>query len=409
MRARLRTLASDARLRRLVPAAVLVVALGGGLALVATSPSTERQPESFEPPVVGVVPVDRAAYPRAVEAYGSLVPSREATLYPEVQGPVVEIHPHLEPGGIVRAGEVLLRVDPAEYELAVAGAQAALAEAQAALEIERGRQVVAQREWELFGAELPDAELGRELALRVPQLRQAEARIASARSALDRARLDLERTALRVPFDALVVRETTEVGQRVTPQSAVAELAGVEVFWARASLSLDRLPAVIAAAERGGAARVVLTSGLDQRVERSGRLVRQLGSVEAEGRMAQVLVAVDDPLGLSGGPALPLGSYVRVELDAGVLEDAVRVPRQGLRENGEVWVADAEDRLRVRRVQVLWRQGDEVAVGDVFQEADRLIVSPVGSPVPGMAVRPRPVEPDTSTAEGGSEVDDGRG
>ena len=381
------------RWRRL--ALPVALALGAGVLaglLLVTAPETERQ--GGEPPaaVVGVVPLAPSSWARRVEAFGSVVPSQEVTLAPEVDGPVLEIHPELEPGGVLRTGELLLRIDPSEYELAVASATAALEEAEAALDIERGRQVVAKREWELFGSELPDAEVSRELALRRPQLRQAEARIASARSALDRARLDLARTVLRVPFDALVVSETVEVGQRVGPQTPVVELAGVDTFWVRASLPLAQLPAVLEAAEEGGEARVVLSPGLGGRVERGARLVRQLGRVEPEGRMAQVVVAVDDPLGLEGGPVLPLGSYARVVLDAGTLRDVVVLPRQGLRENDQVWLADADDRLVVRDVEVLWRQGDELAVGDVFAPTDRLVVSPLTTPVPGMALRPRPVD-----------------
>jgi hypothetical protein len=108
--------------------------------------------------------------------------------------------------------------------------------------------------------------------------------------------------------------------------------------------------------------------------------------------MAQVLIAIEDPLGLAGGPAIPLGSYVRVEIAAGALEGVVRIPRHALRENDELWVADGKDRFQVRRGEVLWRQGEELAVRDVFERDDRLILSALVSPVPGMALRPRASE-----------------
>jgi multidrug efflux pump subunit AcrA (membrane-fusion protein) len=286
----------------------------------------------------------------------------------------------------------------------VAGAEAALAEARAALEIERGRQVIAKREWELFGEEISEGD-GRDLALREPQLRQAEARIASAASGLDAVRLDLSRTEIRVPFDALVVSESAEVGQRVSQTTAVAELVGVEQFWVRASLPLSRLPAVTAPAGTPRSARVVLAPGLGGEVVREGRLLRSLGRVDPDGRMAQVLIAVEDPLGLAGGPAIPLGSYVRVEIEAGSLEDAVRIPRHGVRENDELWVVDGDDRFQVRHAEILWRQDEELAVRDVFEPEDRLILSALVSPVPGMVLRPRaseealPVAPPPTVAD----------
>ncbi len=375
--------------RHAVALACVAASALAAVLLLATGPETARERPTPPAPVVGVIALEPAPFRRVVEAFGTVVAAREVSVSPEVQGRMEEIHPQLEPGGIVREGELLLRIDPAEYRAAVAGAEAALAEARAALEIERGRQVVARREWELFGGEIPDAELGGELALRGPQLRQAEARIAAARSALAAARLDLARTEIRVPFDALVVSEAAEVGQRASSESAVAQLVGVDRFWVRASLPLARLPAVLAM-DAAPPARVALAPGFGDELVREGRLVRTLGRVDPEGRMAQVLVAIDDPLGLEAGPAIPLGSYVRVELEAGELEDVVHVPRQGVRENGELWVADAQDRLQVRRAEVVWRQGEVLAVRDVFEPDDRLIVTSLGSPVPGMPLRPRP-------------------
>jgi RND family efflux transporter MFP subunit len=388
--------------------ALLIVAGTAALALLvlATGPETRREHSSPPAPVVSVMPVDPAPFQRVAEGFGTVVPSREVHVVPEVEGSVLAIHPQLEPGGILREGDVLLRIDAAEYRAAVAGAEAALAEARAAFDIERGRQTVAKREWELFGDEIPDAQLGRELALREPQLRQAEARIASARSALESARLDLARTEIRAPFDALVVDESIEVGQRVSRTAPVAELVGVESFWVRASLPLARLPAVLEMSGAEATTRVELAPGLGGEVVRAGRLVRSLGRVDPEGRMAQVLIAIEDPLGLLGGPAIPLGSYVRVEIEAGALEGVVRIPRHGVRENEELWVADGEDRFQVRRADVLWRQGEELAIRDVFSPDDRLILSALISPLPGMALRPRlaeeapPPAPSPSTSQG---------
>ena len=378
------------RLRRHALAlGVIGAAFAGALVLLATGPETARERAAPPAPVVGVMAVESEPFQRVAEAFGTVVASREVSIVPEVEGPVLAIHAQLEPGGILREGELLLRVDPAEYRAAAAGAEAALAEARASLDIERGRQIVAKREWDLFGDEIADAQLGRELALREPQLRQAEARIASAEAALAAARLDLARTEIRAPFDALVVSESAEVGQRVSRTTAVAELVGIEHFWVQASLPLSRLPAVLDLGASSPTARVELAPGLGGEVVREGRLVRSLGRVDPEGRMAQVLIAIDDPLGLAGGPSIPLGSYVRVELEAGALPGVVRIPRHGVRENDELWVADADDRLQVRRAEVLWRQGEDLAVRDVFEPDDRLILTSLASPVPGMALRPR--------------------
>lgn len=361
--------------------------------LFATAPQVERTSEVRLPPVVEAIPVNRGAVPRTVEAFGTVLPAREVEIYPEVSGRVTEIHDALEPGGIIPEGEVILRIDPEEFELALDRAQGALAEAEAALEVEKGRQMVAEREWELFGKDLPNAEMGKSLALREPQLRQAEAQIASASSAVKQAELDLRRTEIRAPFDSLVLREFADVGQYVSPGSPIAMLAGADLFWVQVSVSMDRLGALLESAEnQSGNVRVF--SDLTKNDETQGvpaRLVRHLGEVSS-GKMAQLLLEVSDPMNRnseSGGHPTPLvlNSYVRALLEAGTLEHGVTVPREGIRENGEIWVMDSDHQVAVREGIELWREGETVVIEDVFQASDQIIVSPIEDLVPGMKVR----------------------
>ena len=387
-----------------LPVVVLAAGAGAVAVLFASAPQVKRTAEERVPPVVEVVPVERGAVPRTVEAYGTVMPAREVEIYPEVSGRVVEIHPSLEPGGIVPADEVLVRIDPEEYELALARAQGALAEAEAGLDVEKGRQLVAEREWELFGKDLPNAELGKSLALREPQLRQAEAQIASAASVVKQAELDLRRTEIRAPFDVLVLREFVDVGQYLTPGSPIAMMAGADAFWVQVSVPMDRLGALLEAAKNGADAVRIYSDveNADDTTAVPGRMVRHLGQVD-EGRMAQLLLEVQDPLGRSAeAPShvpLVLNSYVRADLDAGTLDHGVTIPRQGLRENGEIWVVDANGAVQVRNGKILWRQGELLAVDDVFDPADQIIVSPVEDLVPGMKVR----IPSPATADGAPE------
>lgn len=136
--------------------------------LMVSAPEVERHPEISSPPVVEVVESVVGLVPRVVEAHGTVIPAREIEIVPEVSGRIVEINPSLELGGVIKEGELLIRIDPEEYELAVEDTKSALAEAEAALEVEVGRQSVAQREWELFGKDLPNAEDSESLALREP-------------------------------------------------------------------------------------------------------------------------------------------------------------------------------------------------------------------------------------------------
>ena len=373
----------------------LLVLAGGAAAvavLFASAPQVKRTSEVKPPPLVAVVQAQRGTFSRVVQAYGSVMPAREVEIHPEVSGRVIEVHPSLEPGGIIPAGEMLLKIDPEEYELALSQAQGALAEAEAALEVEKGRQLVAKREWDLFGKDMQNAELGESLALREPQLRQAEARIASQLSLVKQAELELKRTRITAPFDVLVLSEQVDVGQIVSPGSSVASLAGADRFWIQVSLPIDRLSAVLEAAGQGHDTVHIFSD-----VEGSGdtgvpgRVVRHLGQVDPESRMSQLLLEVIDPLDLEPHEAtrapLALNTYVRADLDAGTLEDTLSIPRRGLRENGEVWVVDSENRLQVRAAEILWRQGEVLAIANGIRPGDRVVISPLDDLIPGMEVR----------------------
>ena len=376
----------------LLPAAILAAAGGAVFFLFATAPKAGRAPGGHAAPIVEVAEVSRTPFQRTVEASGIVMPAREVEIHPEVSGRIIEIHPALQPGGVIPEGAVLVRIDPEEYELALDQAKSALAEAEAALEVEQGRQLVAKREWELYGKTLPDADLGQALALREPQLRQAEARIESARSVVRQAELDLRRTTISAPFRALVLEESVDIGQQVSPGSPMAALAGAEAFWIQATLPAAQLEAVLAAAAQGeAAARIYLPiEGMPSGEPILGVLVRHLGTVDPKGHMAQVLLEVKDPLSLDPGnphQRLSLNTYVRAELDAGIQDQAAAIPRRSLRENNEIWVADADNKLQIRTADILWRQGETLAVTDVFLPGDRLVVSAVTDLLPDTEVR----------------------
>lgn len=382
-----------AALMFVVPAIVLGASIAAAAYLMATAPETERVPEERLAPAVETLPLEPTGMQRVVQAYGTVMPAQEIDLSSEIDGRILEIHPSLQPGGIVGAGEVIVKLDPQEYEYALAQAEAALAEVVAALEVERGRQLVAQREFESFGQDMAESDLGKELMLRKPQLQQAEARIASAQSAVNQAKLNLARTEIRAPFDALVVDEAVDVGQHISPGDAIASLVGTGAFWVQASVPAGALSAVLdAARESPGKVRVYSDVHTESQPATAGRLVRHLGQVDPDGRLAQVLVEIEDPLALDSGSGnrvpLPLNTYVRVDIDAGLLPGVVPVPRVALRENNVLWVADKANTLQVRPGEIVWRQDDQVAVRDTFEPGDRLIVSPLDQVLPGMEIRP---------------------
>ncbi len=380
-----------------------VIVIAGG-ALVARQLIAQRQaPPKIEPPPrvlpVDVITVDQRDNPASLQVFGSVRPLRTLVLRPTVGGPIQEIHPELLEGGLIGEGETILRVDRRDYLLALDVARSNLVAAQADLDIELGSAAVAAREWKLLEGSIEVTEAGRKLALREPYLARRRSEVESARTRVAQAELDLERTEIKAPFNALVLSETAEVGGQAVVGAELARMVDRSRFAVEVSVPAERLALL---KREGATARILLPDG-----EREGTLERVLGEVDAEGRMTRLQVTINDPLGSTepGGPpeehapAVLLGAYAEVLLPCRPIEGSISVPRAALREGDSVWIADANDELQIRQVDVVMRRPDDVLVVAGLKAGERVITSAVAVPIPGLKLAPR--------AEGAGRVSSG--
>ncbi len=378
-----------------LPFAVIGVAGWAVYMLYLTSPSPARRDVESLAPVVSVADLRPGSVEIEIEAFGTVVPAQQVELRAQVVGRIVERHPELVPGGVLRQDSEVLRIDPTDYVLRVRQEEVAIESARAQFELERGQQVVAAREWNLLKDDIENAQEMADFALRRPQQRMAQAQLEAAKNRLNLAQLDLDRTTLSAPLNALVLDEFVDVGQLVTSQMRVANLVGTDRFWVRVSVPLNRLGRIRfanSAGDGGSRARVYVDTGGILSRPREAHVVRLLGSLSERGRMARLLLAIDDPLNL-GPDADPdaepilLESYVRVVIDAGVLDGVCEIPRAALRENDRVWVRDADGLLQIRDVDILWRRRDTVLIKNNFSPNEKLITSRLAMVLPGMPVR----------------------
>jgi RND family efflux transporter MFP subunit len=378
--------------RTLAPFAVLSAGFGLAALSIWTRPTPERTEARPRVARVVVEPIEVGPRPVEVSGTGTVIPARSVDLRSEVAGRVVAAHPALEPGGRLRRGRVAVRLDARDYRVRVTEAKAALQQARFEFELEEGRQVVARREFELLGRD--STELGEaSLALREPHLRNARAAVEGAEASLELAQTNLERTRIRVPFNAIVREESVERGLLVDRQTILARLVGTDRFWVRVSIPVAALEWV-RFEDAGGEAtpvRVRQDLGQGRSVEKLGRLVRMLSDLDPRGRLARVLVAVDDPLDLKKPPEqrepLLLDAFVEVRMRGRRLEEVATVPRRALREGDSVWIMAPDDTLEIRSVSPAWKGPRTVYVRGELRAGERLVVSRIPTPVPGMQLR----------------------
>ena len=374
---------------------ILVVGFGASWLLLKTGPETAPEEKSQSARIVQTIPVVGQTRDIAVSAYGSVVPSRKVVIKPQVSGQVKHQNENMVVGGQFYEGDELIRIDPQDYELALAAVRSDLERARFEREVESGRQVIAQREWDELQSGLDIEEVNRSLVLREPHLRRAEAMMEKAINDIEEAELQLSRTVIRAPFNARVVEESVEVGQLVGPNSTICELVGTDEYWIQVSVPFSELKWIQFPQENlpGAEVEVVLDAGEGEIATWEGRVVRLLSDLDDVGRMARVVVAVQDPLGLerekSDELPLLLGSYVEVRVDAGDLEDVITVPRDALREGDQVWVVGPDNLLRILQTEVLWSEKDTVIISNSLEKGDELIVSDLRVGLPQMLVVPQ--------------------
>jgi RND family efflux transporter MFP subunit len=378
---------SERRLKWALSIGVIVAAAVMAFVLVATKEEPPRAEKPLEGTLVEVIQIDASRHDVDLYAKGTVVPAMEVVLQAELGGRVIWQSPELVPGGRFKAGQPILRIDPRDYQLAVESYRSQVNRAKLDLSIEARRGEVAKREWSAFG-EMDVTDEQSALAQREPQLESTRLALKAAQSTLKKAQLDLTRTTIRASFNAMVVTESVDLGQLISPQTLVARLVGTDEYHVQVSVPVSALRSarVRTADEPGSDVKIVQRVG-QETIERPGEVIRHLPDLDPGGAMARLLVNIENPLGQRGDLPLLLGSFVDVSIGAQPIDDAIRLPRVALRNGRNVYVMNDQDLLEIREVHIAWTEPDAVLVTRGLETNDRVITSRIPTPVPNMLLR----------------------
>ena len=196
--------------RWLLPVIIVAAGIAAATTMIVLRPQPPSTPTAERVVPVDVIRVTGTDMNINVSSQGTVAPRTQTTLVAEVSGRVMTVSDKFVTGGFFSEGEVILQIDPADYQVAVDQAQANLLTAQAQLAQERAQADQAAREWDLSGRPRENAPA---IALRTPFLREAEARVLYSESELSRAQRQLDRTTVRAPYDALVREKLADIGK----------------------------------------------------------------------------------------------------------------------------------------------------------------------------------------------------
>jgi len=196
-------------LKRIIPG-IIVLVIGGGLAAanIFFGPEPESKQSEILARTIRSIEAKTTNVKLYVESQGTVAAKQVIDVVPQVAGEVTYVSPKFVAGGRFKKGEVIMKIDPRDYELAVITAEASIAERKQRVMQEDAEAALAADEW----AELGQGEAS-DLTLRKPQREGALAALKSAEASLKRAQLDLERTEIRAPFDGILTEKTVDLGQ----------------------------------------------------------------------------------------------------------------------------------------------------------------------------------------------------
>lgn len=376
-------------------AVCVALLLGGGALLMlifSTEPVPQRESAVRETAMlVEVETTEGGTFRPVIHATGVVKPAREILLRPRIDGEVVNLSENFVPGGFVDQGGLLLQIDDTDYRIALDQRNSELQQAIAALEIEHGRQDIAERDYRQLGKTLNDD--NRALVLREPQLRSAEAGVQSARTDVRRAQLDLERTRISAPFDAQVLSRHVNIGSQVSPGDTLARLVGVDSYWVETTLPLDRLQWLsFSNGGEGSKATIRHRTAWPADQSRDGRLYQLVGELEGDTRMARVLVTVDDPLARqassSGRMPLVIGTFVQCLIEGNPIEDVVKIRREHVRKGDTAWVMQ-DGLLQIRPLDIVFQDAEHAYIGDGLEAGEQLVTSSLATVKEGVQLRVR--------------------
>lgn len=369
-----------------------------------TEPTAKSEGASKETAMlVDVVKVDRGTFEPVITATGTVRAVDDVILSPLVGGQIIRRDVSFSPGSTVAKGDVLLQIDPADFRNTLELRRSELQQSQTNLNVEMGRQQVAEQDLSLIGGDSLSPE-EKELVLRKPQLQAVNANVKAAKASVEQAQLNLNRTTVRAPFDAQVIEQNVTRGSQVSPGDNLGRLVGTDAYWVEMTVPVSQLRWLAFPKKEGGqGSPVILKSRTAWKPgeTREGYLYGQVGALDGQTRLSRVLVKVEDPLAQKpeneGKPPLLIGSFLEANIQAEPLENVVRINRDYVRSNQTAWVMK-DQKLQVRELELLLSDAKYAYASSGLEDGDQVVTTNLSTVAEGAGLR---VEGGQSSAGGG--------
>jgi len=372
-----------------LPLLIIGAAIAGFITMKALKPIPEEKNEAVKAIPVLTAFATKEDVILKVNVQGEVQPRTQIHLVPQVSGLITYMSSKFIEGGRFKKGELLARIDPAEFELRIIQAKANVAQAQTIITREKSEALIARKDWEDLGRTGEPTPL----TLREPQMAEALAQFESAKARLAEAELQLSRTSLHAPFNGRVITRQIDQGEFVTIGTQLGEIYATNIMDVRLPMTNDDLRRTgmtlgFEANDHDSVIPVKLSANIGGiNSEWQGRIVRTDSRFDSETRVLHAYAEVLDPFGsgASNGTPLAPGIFVNAAIDGRKLENTIIIPRAALRGNDKVYLAK-NDILSIQAVSVVSSDKRRAIISSGLNAGDAVITSPIRGVADGMKI-----------------------
>lgn len=373
---------------------ILSLSLATAYYLNSNPPSAQR-----EKPPVPVLQVEHLIaapqnYSIEVESYGIVQARTRGNLTARVSGEIMNVSDNFRSGSFFEKDDLLLQIDPRDFQTALVNAKANVSKAQAALAQEQAQAEQAAKDWQRLGnsGKAPD------LVLRKPQLSAASAELEWNNAALAKAHLDLSRTQITAPYSGRIISKHVALGQYVTTGTNLAEIFSIDYVEVRLPLSsndyaqleiIENYQAEDENRSAGNSPQVKIISQLgDQKQIYTGYISRSEGVFDSTTRQIRVVAHIDDPYGRENETTQPLiiGQFVTAIIKGRELQDVFVIPNRALYQGSYVFIVE-DGAIKRRDIHLAWQDSEMSVISEGLVSGDIVVTTPLSDSISGTKVR----------------------
>ncbi len=351
------------------------------LLMILNKPSAELKDKEISVPYVRTMMLLPQTVNAQISSQGFIKPKSELNIISQLSARVEWVSKKMEEGSSFNQGDTLIKLDQRDYELALITAESNVLNAEVNLQRERAESDLANKEWGRVG----DGS-GSALALRKPQLAQAEANLEASKANLERAKRDMDRAIFIAPFDGRVRSRSADIGTTTFPGTPLGSIYATEKF--EIQLPIADQDVKFTGLDFNGL-QIPYKKQLEVSLNLNGdtvkgKIIRAEAEVDPKTRMLSVIASVGKNNSEVGNQVL-VGQYAQALITGTEINDVYVIPRNNIR-NQSLWVVNSNMELINRPVSVLRYENEYALVNEGIEEGDRLLTSRLSSLINGQKV-----------------------